>query len=65
MQFSQIVGLEETKTHLRLLVEEGRMPHALMLAGSEGVGALGLAVALAQYMACSNSTLTSTSACLW
>lgn len=54
MQFSQIVGLEETKTHLRMLADEGRMPHALMLSGSEGVGALGLAVALAQYMACSN-----------
>ena len=54
MRFADIAGRDEVK---RLLVEQvdgGKMPHALLLWGPEGVGKLALARALAQYIHCSH-----------
>lgn len=56
MLFREIIGQEEVKERLRQLVREGKMPHALMLSGKQGVGKLPLALALAQYLCCSNRT---------
>ena len=40
------------------MVEQGRIPHALLLSGSSGVGKLPLALAFAQYVACKHRTET-------
>jgi len=54
MLFSEIIGQQEVKQKLLKLVREDRTPHALMLFGPEGTGKLALAVAMAQYLACTN-----------
>lgn len=56
MQFKDIIGQEEVKNRLRRSVQEGRIPHAQLLWGPSGVGKLQLAIAYAQYMACSHRT---------
>lgn len=50
MQFSQVIGQEETKRRLRQLVDEHRVPHALMLTGPEGAGKMALAMAFASFL---------------
>lgn len=50
MNFSDIIGQETVKQRLQKEYEEGRMPHALMLCGPEGCGALPLALALAKML---------------
>ncbi len=50
MKFSEIIGQEDIIARLRLMIEESRMPHALMLAGASGYGTLPLALALASYL---------------
>ncbi len=52
MLFSEIIGQEETKDKLRKFVETGKIPHAILFHGKEGVGKLPLAVAFAQYLCC-------------
>ena len=52
MTFSHIIGQEETIGQLRAMVDQGRMPHALMLFGPMGSGKLAMALALARYMLC-------------
>lgn len=47
MTFDQIIGQESVKQRLLNDLERDRVPHALMLHGSEGCGALPLAVAYA------------------
>lgn len=54
MKFSDIIGHEDAKRRLRDMVDAERMPHALLLSGPSGVGALALARALAQYIHCSH-----------
>lgn len=54
MQFSEIAGNQNIKSHLVKLVKEERIPHALMLAGPEGCGKVALAWAMAQYISCEN-----------
>ncbi len=54
MLFKEIIGQKETKDKLLRLVRDDRTPHALMLFGPEGTGKLALALAMAQYVACSN-----------
>jgi len=56
MQFRDIIGQEFVKRQLRLSVQEGRVPHAQMLTGIEGIGKLQLAIAYAQYLNCPNRT---------
>ena len=54
MQFNQIIGQQRIKERLMGLVKENRLPHALLLWGNEGIGKLGLAIALAQFLLCNN-----------
>ena len=52
MLFADIIGQETVKQRLRQSVIEGRMPHAQLFCGIEGVGKLPLALAYAQYACC-------------
>ncbi len=54
MQFKDIIGQETIKKQLIQSVQENRVSHAQLFAGSEGVGALPMALAFAQYMQCLN-----------
>ncbi len=54
MLFREIIGQQEVKSRLRNLVNEDRVPHALMLFGPPGTGKRSLAVAMAQYLACAD-----------
>ena len=56
MQFKDIIGQQEIKRRLTQLVATGKLPHALLLTGKEGVGKLALALATAQYLCCTNRT---------
>ena len=50
MQFSEVIGQQEAADRLLQLVEEGRVPHALMLTGPMGSGKMALALAFASYL---------------
>lgn len=54
MFFKNIVGQEEAKKKFILEVKEGRIPHAQLICGQEGVGKLPLAIAYARYICCTN-----------
>ncbi len=56
MRFCDIIGQEEVKQQLRQAVRDGRIAHAQLFAGPQGVGKLALALAYAQYIACPNRT---------
>ncbi|MBR1922418.1 MAG: DNA polymerase III subunit [Paludibacteraceae bacterium] len=56
MRFRDIIGQEDVKRQLRLSVQNGRIPHAQLFAGKQGVGKLGTAIAYAQYLNCPNRT---------
>ncbi|MDR3679374.1 MAG: hypothetical protein P4L41_05360 [Flavipsychrobacter sp.] len=58
MLFSNIVGEQGAKNGLLNMWHNGNMPHALLIAGSEGTGGLPLALALAQYIFCTNKSAT-------
>lgn len=46
--FENTIGQTEVKAQLQSFVESGRLPHALLFCGAEGVGKMAMAVALAQ-----------------
>ena len=52
MFFRDIVGHRELKRRLIEMVDSGRIPHAQLYTGAEGVGKLALALAVAQYICC-------------
>lgn len=54
MFFKNIVGQQEAKERFILEVKEGRIPHAQLICGPEGVGTLPLAIAYARYICCTN-----------
>ncbi len=54
MFFKNIVGQQEAKERFLLEVKEGRIPHAQLICGPEGVGTLPLAIAYARYICCTN-----------
>jgi len=56
MKFADIIGQEKVKKQLTKSVENKKLSHALMFLGSEGNGALALAIAFAQYINCENKT---------
>jgi DNA polymerase-3 subunit delta' len=56
MLFKEIIGQEEVKQKLITAFNEGRVPHTQLFIGEEGVGALPLAIAFAQYINCENRT---------
>ena len=53
MLFSEIIGQEEMRRRLIKTVTDGRVSHAQLFFGPEGVGKLALAIAYAQYLSCS------------
>ena len=54
MRFSDIPGNEEIKKAFVSMADSGRIPHAMLLYENEGCGALPLAMAFIQYIACKN-----------
>lgn len=56
MKFADITGNKQAIDHLRRMVDEDRLPHAIVIEGPEGAGKLMLARALAQYIHCENRT---------
>ncbi len=54
MQFINVVGQSAAKQNLIQGVKSGRVSHAQLFCGSEGVGALPMAIAYAQYLNCEN-----------
>ncbi len=54
MRFADIPGHEPVKTRLRNLVDDDRMPHALLIHGQPGIGKMMMARALAQYIHCTD-----------
>lgn len=58
MLFKDVIGQEEIKQRLIQEVSEGRIPHAQLICGPEGVGKLPLALAYARYISCTNRSAT-------
>jgi DNA polymerase-3 subunit delta' len=54
MFFREIIGQNATKNRLIQSVKEERVSHAQLFAGPSGTGKLALAIAYAQYVACTN-----------
>lgn len=61
MFFKDIIGQNEIKQRLIEEVREGRIPHAQILCGPEGVGKMAIALAYARYISCAHPG--STDAC--
>lgn len=58
MFFKDITGQKEAKQRLIREVKEGKIAHARLFCGPEGIGKLPLAIAYARYLSCSNPTET-------
>src|SRR5690554_3047685 len=58
MQFKQVVGLDNVKSHLIQLAKEKRVPHAQLFLSQEGSGGLALALAFSQFLVCDSPTPT-------
>ena len=56
MLFKDITGQQAAAQQLRDAIDNDRMPHALLISGREGSGALMLALTAAQYILCENHT---------
>ena len=54
MKFSEIPGHESAKKRIIEMVDSNRIPHALLLEGTPGIGKFMLARAMAQYIHCEN-----------
>ncbi len=54
MKFSDILGNENVVARVRQLIDNDRLPHALLLHGDAGTPKLALARAMAQYLHCTN-----------
>ncbi|GHU87857.1 DNA polymerase III subunit delta [Bacteroidia bacterium] len=54
MKFSDVIGQERLKNRLIRSVQSDQIPHAQLLHGNEGVGALPMAIAYARYLNCTN-----------
>ena len=52
MFFKDVIGQEEAKRRLIREVNEGKIPHARLFCGGEGIGKLPLAIAYARYLSC-------------
>ena len=52
MTFADIIGNENAVKALKNMADSGRVPHAMMLYENDGCGALALALAFLQYLAC-------------
>lgn len=56
MKFAEIAGNRDVIDRLRRMVDEDRLPHAIVIEGPEGSGKLKIARALAQYIHCEHRT---------
>lgn len=56
MLFSNITGHEDVKRRLREMVDDNRLPHAIILEGPSGIGKFAMAQAFIQYLHCTNRT---------
>ncbi|MBP3353162.1 MAG: DNA polymerase III subunit delta' [Bacteroidales bacterium] len=63
MFFRDIIGHEDIKAHLIQSVSEGKIPHARLLCGPDGVGKLGMAIAYARYLNCTGKKPGDTDSC--
>ena len=54
MTFQEVIGQEDAKERLRMLVHENRVPHAMLFCGPQGCGKMALAMAFASYLLCAN-----------
>ena len=52
MYFKDIIGQDNIVALLRSAVAEGRIPHAQLICGGEGVGKLAVTIAYARYLCC-------------
>jgi DNA polymerase-3 subunit delta' len=50
MTFDEVIGQEEAQQRLLQMVDEGRLPHALMLCGPLGCGKMAVALAFASFL---------------
>lgn len=58
MLFNEVLAQDDIKESLLKSVEGGRLPHAMLFLGPTGYGTLSMAVALAQYILCTNRNHT-------
>jgi len=54
MQFKEVIGQSAIKNRMMQSVKDERVSHAQLFAGPPGTGKLALAIAYAQYVACTN-----------
>ena len=54
MFFKDVVGQEEAKRRLIDEAKKGKIAHARLFCGPEGIGKLPLAIAYARYLSCDN-----------
>lgn len=54
MKFSDILGHDSVKERLRAMIDNDRLPHALVLEGPAGTGKFALARAAVQYLHCTD-----------
>lgn len=54
MKFSDIPGHDSVKSRIRTLIDNDKIPHALLLEGPVGIGKFAMARATAQYIHCEN-----------
>ena len=54
MYFKDIIGQEEAKQRLIREAQTGKIAHAQLFCGPEGIGKLPLAIAFARYLSCNN-----------
>ncbi len=52
MQLRQVFGQDHIKDYFREMVEQDRIPHAMLFLGTPGYGPLPMAAAFAQYLMC-------------
>ena len=50
MDFNEVIGQHEAKARLKAMVDNGQVPHAIMLCGGAGQGKMALAMAMASYL---------------
>lgn len=50
MKFSDVIGQQEAGQRLTMMVQEGKVPHAIMLCGPKGCGKMAVAMAFGSYL---------------